>query len=157
MHKEASTIGEWIRDKRKEKGLSQKALADLDSTGVIKQSTISSYEGNKVKDVTIFKIVRIGRLLGINPRDLPWELIELDSLQDDNDRIGMYELPKEANTVKLFNGKIYQIEGFLGREMESGDVKNISEIYYHVRSAAKDGKLCAKRKQPNDELTRTCN
>lgn len=148
------SIGEWIRLKRLEKGLSQKSVAEL-SKDVLKQSTLSAYEQNKIKDINISKLVVLGKILGFTPKDLPWDLLDLDTTE--SERIGVYELPTTADSVRLFNGKTYQLEGVLGVETDTGAVKNISEIYYQVRSAASKGSLVAKRKHPYDELVRFSN
>lgn len=146
------TIGEWIKRKRLEKGLSQTNVVER-SKGIIKQSTLSAYEQNKTKDINISKLVILGNILGFTPKDLPWELIEFDSL-DSTNRIGIYDLPNEADNVRLFNGKTFKLEGVLGVETKTGEIKKVSEIYYQVRSAVSEGALVAKRKHPHDELVR---
>jgi transcriptional regulator with XRE-family HTH domain len=148
------SIGEWLRMKRLEKGLSQKNVADL-SNGVLKQSTLSAYEQNKIKDINISKLVVLGKILGFTPKGLPWELLDLDATE--SERIGIYELPTTADSVRLFNGSTFRLEGVLGIETDTGAVKKISEIYYQVRSAASEGSLVAKRKHPHDELVRYSN
>lgn len=150
---EPQTFGEWLRDKRIEMRMSQKDLVEK-SNGVLKQATLSSYEKNKVKEVTVLKILAIGEVLGLKATEIPWHLLESNS-GGNCSRLGMYELPLQANSVKLFNGKVYEIQGFLGKELKSGQVKKVSDIYYHVRTATKNGTVCAKRKKPQDELRLT--
>lgn len=144
------SIGEWIRKQRIEKRLSQKMVVEL-SKGVLKQSTLSSYEQDKIKDINVSKLVLIGKILGYEPKDLPWHLLDFHS---DSERVGVYDLPETADSVRLFNGKHFKLEGMLGIENETGNVKKIAEIYYQVRSATAEGTLVAKRKHPHDELVR---
>lgn len=146
------SIGDWIKMQRSELGLSQRDIVDA-SKGILKQSTISMYEQNKVKDINVGKLFKIASILGFMPKEIPWDLLDLDLLLE-RERVSVYELPNKVDSVKLFNGKVYNLEGFLGKEIETGQVKNITEIYYQVRSAVSEGKLYAKRKNPHDELIR---
>lgn len=150
---EPNTFGDWLREKRIELRLSQNDFVEK-SNGVLKQATLSSYEKNKVKEVTVLKILSIGEVLGLKATEIPWHLLDANN-EGNCSRLGLYELPLQANSVKLFNGKVYEIQGFLGKEVKSGQIKKISEIYYQVRTATKDGTVCAKRKKPHDELRLT--
>lgn len=61
------TIGENLRDKRKEKNLSQQQLADL--AGKIDRSKISDIENGK-EDFLFSTLLKICAALGMNANDL---------------------------------------------------------------------------------------
>ncbi|OGX77808.1 hypothetical protein A6395_15380 [Exiguobacterium sp. SH31] len=63
----------------------------------------------------------------------------------------MKELP-QADSVRTFDGKTYELHGFLGIERESGEAVQLTQLYYRIRTVVSDSHVLAKRKNPDDEL-----
>ena len=151
------SLGLWLRDTREVNGLTQKELAAL-SNGVISTASISAYEADKVKDISAAKLLILADLMDVPRSEIPWDLVEQKYRElEDSERLGLYDIPEEVSSVRLFNGKTYEVQGMLAKETITGEWKPIAQIYYQVRTARAidSNAICAKRKRPHEELTRT--
>lgn len=156
-------FGDWIREQRELAGLTQKELAEK-TQNKIKQNTISMWERKDIAIPSIQNILIITDALGLSLRSVPFDHFNLEVKKTSNknkgrerikvkERFGLYDLPS-ASSVRTFDGKTYQLKGFIGVETKTGEVKHITDLYYNVRSVVKDSKFLAKRKNENEELIR---
>lgn len=151
-------FGDWIREQRQILRLSQADLSDK-TKNVVQQSTISMWETGEIKTPSLRNIWTITKSLGIPLSDVPWDYLDFGFDNDDEEtrcngvkeRFSLYELPK-AESVKTFDGKTYELKGFIGVEEESGEVKHITDLYYRTRTVVSDSKVLAKRKGKDSEL-----
>jgi hypothetical protein len=69
-------------------------------------------------------------------------------------RIPYYEIAsKKAHSLKTFDGKTYELKGAVAIENKTGEIQNLAQIYYQVRSIVDSKKnLIAKRKNQDSEL-----
>ncbi|SDI99859.1 hypothetical protein [Alteribacillus bidgolensis] len=68
-------------------------------------------------------------------------------------RVSQVELAYKARFVKTFENERYELKGSIAVERNSGEIAQVADIYYRVRSAQnKNKKLIAKRKNRSDEL-----
>ncbi|MFB5563083.1 MULTISPECIES: hypothetical protein [Bacillus cereus group] len=70
-------------------------------------------------------------------------------------RIPFYEIAsiKKAHSLKTFDGKTYELKGAVAIENKTGEIQNLAQIYYQVRSIVDSKKnLIAKRKNQDSEL-----
>lgn len=115
-------FGEWLRRERLEHGWSQVELAEK-TYGEISQAAISAYERNRslpsILDVQILATACEQRLGSI-----PWDDFDLSMEKKRNwlnlkqERFDLAELP-HADSVRTFDGKIYQLHGRIAIEQES--------------------------------------
>jgi transcriptional regulator with XRE-family HTH domain len=151
------TLGEWIRDQRIERGLSQLQLAML-ANNEISQSAISQYERQEIKEPSLKNIFALSKALDISFKDFPWDIIcsELEKTGDGNlgkEKFGLYDLPT-ADSVRTFEGKTYNLVGFIGIECDTGDTQHVTDLYYRTRTVVADSRVLAKRKNINEDLIR---
>ncbi|PHE52954.1 hypothetical protein [Bacillus pseudomycoides] len=73
-------------------------------------------------------------------------------------RLAFYDISSScAQSVKTFDGKVYQLKGAVAVENATGNIERVAEIYYRVRSVMDEKqKIIAKRRNQNDELTTVC-
>ena len=69
------------------------------------------------------------------------------------ERFGLYDLPS-ASAVKTFEGKVYELKGFVGIEKDTGEIKHITDLYYRTKTVVSESSVLAKRKKENDELVK---
>lgn len=57
-------------------------------------------------------------------------------------------------TIRTFNKEIYEVRtGLMVKNLHTNNFRKIEEIYYNIRTVRdKNGKVIAKRKNPNQEL-----
>jgi hypothetical protein len=70
-------------------------------------------------------------------------------------RIPYYEIAsiKKKHSLKTFDGKTYELKGAVAIENKTGEIQNLAQIYYQVRSIVDSKKnLIAKRKNQDSEL-----
>ncbi|WP_313491454.1 helix-turn-helix transcriptional regulator [Exiguobacterium sp.] len=144
-------FGEWLRRERLEHGWSQVKLA-----GETSQAAISDYERNRslpsILDVQILATSR-EQTLG----SIPCDEFDLRTEKKRNwsnlkqERFDLAELPL-ADSVRTFDGKIYQLHGRIAIEQESKETQEISQLYYRIRTVVGENQVIAKRKHPDDEL-----
>lgn len=156
-------FGDWLKEQRKKLNLTQKDLS-LKTNNEISQSVISTWENKSVDIPSINNIMKVVKALDLSLQSVPFEHFYFAEKGDNDsyvlrsdilERFGLYELPNKAKSVKTFCGKTYEVKGFVGVESETGEIKNIADLYYNVRSVMdKDNMLSAKRKNKNDELTK---
>lgn len=156
-------FGDWLKEQRKEFDLTQKELSDK-TNNRISQSVISTWENKEIEIPSLNNILIILEALELNFNAVPFNHFKLEkdkvsTLPNGSDklpkRFSLYDLPKEAESVKTFCGKTYKVKGFLGVETTTGELKHITDLYYDVRSIIDDEKkLTAKRKNKQDELVR---
>lgn len=73
-------------------------------------------------------------------------------------RLAFYDISSSrAQSVKTFDGKVYQLKGAVAVEHTTGNIERVAEIYYRVRSVMDEKqKVIAKRRNQDDELTTVC-
>lgn len=140
-------LGDWIRKERNKRRFSQNKFANFIGTS---QATLSLWETNKTLP-TIHYLNDIVTLFGMTLRDVPFECIELNKVDLVMERMSLYELPG-ADTIKTFEGKTYELKGFIGVEVDSGEIERVTDLYYRTRTVVTNDRVMAKRKKPNDEL-----
>lgn len=72
-------------------------------------------------------------------------------------RVPFYELAviADGGTARTFSKEIYQIRGVVARNIETGEVVKLSNLYYEIRTVMnRNRKVVAKRKNQSDELIR---
>lgn len=149
-------FGSWIREQREKRGLSQIQLAEL-AGNEISQSAISQYEREEIKEPSLKNIFIIATALNISISDIPWAdmIFTLEKKMGSGNlkkkKFGLYELPT-ADSVKTFEGKIYELKGFLGIESDTGDIKHVTDLYYQTRTVISNSKVLAKRKNKSEDL-----
>ncbi|MFO7317164.1 MAG: hypothetical protein C0P75_008920 [Bacilli bacterium] len=67
------------------------------------------------------------------------------------ERMSLYELPAN-DSIRTFEGKTYELKGFVGIEKETGEIEKVTELYYRARTVVKNNHVIAKRKNETDEL-----
>lgn len=151
-------FGDWILEQRKIRGLSQTALVSL-TNHQIPQSTISSWERKEILTPSIKNIWIISNALNVPLSDIPWNYLNLGFSEEKTggcvvkEKFSLYELPT-ASSVKTFDGKIYELKGFVGVERETGEIKHITDLYYRTRTVVADSKILAKRKKQDEDLVK---
>ena len=133
-------IGKWIKKERKNRGYTQEKFANL--LGV-SQGLISVWESNQ----SVPGYLRLKEISTALNTQIPFTIFGGVVME----RLSLYQLPN-ADSIKTFDGKTYELKGFLGIEVTSGEVQHVSDLYYRTRSVVKDKKLVAKRKNVEDEL-----
>lgn len=133
-------IGKWIKKERKNRGYTQEKFANL--LGV-SQGLISVWESNQ----SVPGYLRLKEISKALNTQIPFTIFGGVVME----RLSLYQLPN-ADSIKTFDGKTYELKGFLGIEVTSGEVQHVSDLYYRTRSVVKDKKLVAKRKNVEDEL-----
>lgn len=69
-------------------------------------------------------------------------------------RISQIELLYKADSVKTFDHETYVLKGTFAVNDQNGDIKNIADIYYSIRTAINKRKdVIAKRKHADEELS----
>lgn len=149
-------FGDWLREQRIALGISQTELSTR-SGKRIPQSTISMWEQGRHENPSAHSVQLLVESLGISMNDFPWDCV---IFKDNNaetrcsrmkERFCLYEL-SSASSLKTFEGKTYELKGYVGVEQETGEVRHISDLYYRTRSVVSEKQLLAKRKTPDDEL-----
>ena len=144
-------FGDWLKEQRVLFDLTQKDLSMI-TQNKIKQNVISMWERKEIVIPSIQNILTVTEALDIPLQSVPWDHLVLH--EEDNEmkeRFGLYELPT-ASSVKTFEGKTYDLKGFVGIEKDSGEVKHITDLYYRAKTVASESKLLAKREKKNQEL-----
>lgn len=155
------SIGDWIRSEREQRGLFQSQLAALTNYEV-SQSAISQYERNEIKDPSIKNLFAIAKALKIPFGEIPWGILEQETQKETGsgslgkERFSLYELPT-ADSIRTFEGKTYDMKGFIGIETETGEVEHVTDLYYRTKTVVSGNVVLAKRKNANDELVRVTN
>ncbi|MEN0651400.1 hypothetical protein NSQ82_20710 [Caldifermentibacillus hisashii] len=81
-------------------------------------------------------------------------------VKERSSRVSYYELAVLANggSVRTFDKKIYHLRGVIARNVDTGEVVKLSQIYYKIRTAInKNKQVVAKRKNADDELRQVSN
>lgn len=149
-------FGDWLKEQRHFFGLTQKDLSEI-TQNKITQSVISMWERKEIIIPSIQNILTITESLEIPLQSIPWDHLVLQDDEDEmrcgemKERFGLYELPT-ASSVKTFEGKTYDLKGFIGIETKTGEVKHITDLYYSAKTVVSESKLLAKRKKENQEL-----
>ncbi|MYL56612.1 hypothetical protein GLW20_03730 [Virgibacillus halodenitrificans] len=67
-------------------------------------------------------------------------------------RLAYYDISSQADNVKTFEGKVYNVHGLWAID-KNGAAEKLSKIYYRIRTVKdKHFKTIAKRKNPMSEL-----
>lgn len=154
-------FGDWLKEQRDFFGLTQKDLSEI-THNRITQSVISMWERKEIIIPSIQNILTITESLEIPLQSIPWDHLVLQEDEDEmrcgemKERFGLYELPA-ASSVKTFEGKTYDLKGFIGIETKTGEVKHITDLYYSAKTVVSESKLLAKRKKENQELIKLKN
>lgn len=151
-------FGDWIKEQRQIFGLSQTELS-LKTDKKITQSTISMWERKEIRTPSIRNIWTITHSLGIPLSNVPWCYLDLGFNDDETrcckvkERFGLYDLPS-ASAVKTFEGKVYELKGFVGIEKDTGEIKHITDLYYRTKTVVSESSVLAKRKKESDDLVK---
>lgn len=156
-------FGDWIKEQRELAKLTQKELSEK-TNGKITQSTISMWERKDIKIPSVQNILIIVEALNVSLRSVPFDHFILNVSNEKNkkdgkgrdivkERFSLYELTN-ASSLKTFKGETYNLKGFIGIEQDTGEVRNITELYYNARTVAKKDEFLAKRKKETDELVK---
>ncbi len=151
----AFLFADWLKEQRGIRNLSQAQLSEL-TDGEISQNTISSWENNKTIP-SIRNIAVIAHSLQMSLSNIPWDYIdfgvsfEKEEPQCLRERFSLYDLP-QADSLKTFDGKVYELKGFVGIERDSGQVEHVTNLYYRTRTVVSNSMILAKRKNVEDEL-----
>lgn len=148
-------FGDWLKEQRELFGLTQKDLSEI-TQNKIAQNVISMWERKEIVIPSIQNILTVIESLDIPLQSVPWDHLVM---QEDNEmrcsemkeRFSLYELPT-ASSIKTFEGKTYDLKGFVGIETKTGEVKHITDLYYRAKTVVSESKLLAKRKKENQEL-----
>lgn len=148
-------FGDWIKEQRDFFELTQKDLSEI-TQNKITQSIISMWERKEIIIPSIQNIITVTESLNISLQSVPWDHF---TLEEENEarcvemkkRFSLYELPS-ACSVKTFEGKTYDLKGFVGIEKHTGEVKHITDLYYRAKTVVSESKLLAKRRKENEEL-----
>lgn len=154
-------FGDWIKEQRESAGLTQKKLAER-TGNKITQSTISMWERREIAVPSIQNVLIIVKAFNLTLRSVPFDHFNLSLEKTGNkivykgcekvkERFSLYELTT-ATSLKTFEGKTYELKGFVGVEQSTGEVKHITDLYYNARTVARESEFLAKRKKENDEL-----
>jgi len=149
-------FGGWIREQREKQGISQIQLAEL-AGNEISQSAISQYEREEIKEPSLKNIIMIASALNISIAEIPWSdmVFTLEKKMGRGNlkkkKFGLYELPT-ADSVKTFEGKVYELKGFIGIENDTGEIKHVTDLYYQTRTVVSNSKVLAKRKNKSEDL-----
>lgn len=141
-------FGQWIKTERKKRSLTQEHI----STDVgMSQGTISLWENNKsLPSITdVYKIAVCFGLKSIN--EIPFDKIAIREGEDEMQRMSLYEIPN-YDSVRTFEGKTYDLKGFVGVETTSGEIEHVSDLYYRTRTVVANNHVVAKRKNIDEEL-----
>lgn len=148
-------FADWLREQREIRKLSQDQLSEL-TNGEISQNTISSWENSKTIP-SIRNIAVIAHSLQMSLSNIPWDYIDFGVPNESHsivkERFSLYDLPA-ADSLKTFEGKVYELKGFVGIEKDSGQVEHVTDLYYRTRTVVSNSTILAKRKNINDELTK---
>ena len=126
-------FGDWLKEQRVLFDLTQKDLSGI-TKNKITQSAISMWERKEVVIPSIQNILTVAEALDIPLQNIPWDHLMLQEEENKErcgemkERFGLYELPT-ASSVKTFEGKTYDLKGFVGIEKDSGEVKHITDLY----------------------------
>ncbi|WP_050182268.1 helix-turn-helix transcriptional regulator [Domibacillus robiginosus] len=142
-------LGSWIKQEREKRDLTQAHISD----GVgLSQGTVSLWENNKAVP-SIVDLYKIAACFGMKSlKEIPFD--QLDIQKGGGlimESLSLYELPT-CDSVKTFEGKTYELKGFMGIEKSSGEVEHVFELYYRTRTVVVNNCVVAKRKSVNDEL-----
>lgn len=148
-------FGEWLKENRRLSGWSQVELSEK-TFGEISQPAISQYEQNRSVP-SISDIDHLARAFGHTLAMVPWDAIDFgygakrSVTKLERRRFDLKELP-QADSVRTFDGKTYELHGFIGIEKASGEAVQLTQLYYRIRTVVCDAHVLAKRKNPDDEL-----
>lgn len=154
-------FGDWLKEQRELFDLTQKDLSEI-TENKITQSVISMWERREIIIPSIQNILTVTESLGIPLQSVPWDHLVLQEEENEmrcgdmKERFSLYELPT-ASSVKTFEGKTYELKGFVGIEKKTGEVKHITDLYYRAKTVVSESKLLAKRKKENQELLKIKN
>src|SRR5699024_387174 len=136
----------------------------LKTNNEISQSVISTWENKSVDIPSINNIMKVVKALDLSLQSVPFEHFYFaekgnnDSYvlrSDILERFGLYELHNKAKSVKTFCGKAYEVKGFVGVESETGEIKNIADLYYNERTVIDiDNIISGKRINQIDQVTK---
>lgn len=141
-------LGDWLKKEREKRNITQFEVAE---TVGVSQAKVSFWENNKSLP-SIFDLYKFSGLIGLySLADIPFEKLEFDKGDVVMERMSLYELPTN-DSIRTFEGRTYELKGFVGIERDSGDVEQVTELYYRARTVVKNKQVTAKRKNANDEL-----
>ena len=150
------TFGDWLKIERKKRRVTQKDLCEKLN---IAQSTLSNWENNKVAPPSDI-LDQLLYSLDLKRREMPDSIFFKKRNESKGDltmeRMSLYELPTH-DSVKTFEGKTYKLNGFVGVETSSGEVKAVTDLYYRTKTVVTENKVIAKRKNEYQELKKMKN
>jgi len=141
-------LGDWMKREREKRNITQLEVAE--SVGV-SQAKISFWENNKTLP-SVYDLYKFSCLIGLTSLgEIPFDKIDFDKGERVMERMSLYELPAN-DSIRTFEGKTYELKGFVGIEKETGEIEKVTELYYRARTVVKNNHVIAKRKNETDEL-----
>ncbi|MGG1215885.1 hypothetical protein ABE236_00170 [Priestia endophytica] len=69
-------------------------------------------------------------------------------------RLAFYDIAAaRAQSAKTFDGKVYELQGAVAVEQDTGSIKRVADIYYDIRSVRDHNqRIMAKRRHKQEEL-----
>jgi hypothetical protein len=69
-------------------------------------------------------------------------------------RLAFYDIAAaRAQSAKTFDGKVYELQGAVAVEQDTGSIKRVADIYYDIRSVRDHNqRIMAKRRHKEEEL-----
>lgn len=142
------TLGSWLKEKRKENKFNQKEISLAIGCS---QATMSYWE-NDSSVPSVLELHDILRIYKLNLSDVPFNKMLIGERGENTmERLSLYELPN-CDSLKTFDGKTFTLKGFVGIETKTGEIEEVTQLYYRTKTVVKNNLLTAKRKNENSEL-----
>ena len=141
-------LGDWLKKEREKRNITQFEVAE--SVGV-SQAKVSFWENNKSLP-SIYDLYKFSSFIGLySLAEIPFEKLDFNKGDVVMERMSLYELPTN-DSIRTFEGRTYELKGFIGIETDSGEVEQVTDLYYRARTVVKNNQVTAKRKNASDEL-----
>jgi transcriptional regulator with XRE-family HTH domain len=141
-------LGDWLKKEREKRNITQ---FDVAETVGVSQAKVSFWENNKSLP-SILDLYKFSSLIGLcSLAEIPFEKLDFNKGDVVMERMSLYELPTN-DSIRTFEGRTYELKGFLGVEKDSGEVEQVTNLYYRARTVVKNNQVTAKRKNESDEL-----
>jgi len=141
-------LGDWMKKEREKRNITQLEVSEYIG---VSQAKVSFWENNKSLP-SVFDLYKFSCLIGLRSMgEIPFNKMEFGKGEVVMERMSLYELPI-SDSIRTFEGKTYELKGFVGIETETGEIEKVTELYYRARTVVKDNYIIAKRKNESDEL-----
>lgn len=141
-------IGDWMKREREIREITQFEVAEYIG---VSQTKVSFWENNKTTP-TVYELYKYSVLIGLRSlSEIPFGNFHFNKGDVVMERLSLYELSAN-DTVKTFEGEVYELKGVVGVKKETGEIERVTDLYYRTRTVVKDSQVIAKRKNKNEEL-----